>query len=86
MNKFRDIILRETKGIIPKAPNGFYYLFYSSSCKLSSSTITGRLINGKFVQYTEARSFDALNSTTSFLNDIRFLGIGKYDEKYNHFN
>lgn len=84
MNKFRNIILRETKGIIPKAPSGFFYLFYSRSCELTRSSVIGKLLDGKAVSYTEARSHENLDSSTSYSNDTRFIGIGKYDSKNNN--
>ena len=70
------IIYQNTKNVI--IPETFY-LFYSPTLAKITGSFAAKLIDGKSAEYTEARNFKRLDDFTSFHQDSRFVGLGKYN-------
>lgn len=65
---------------LPKlSHHDMFYLFYSPTLAKITGSFSTKLTDGKRVEYTEARDFKRLNEFTSFHQDSKFVGLGKYN-------
>jgi len=64
---------------IPAYKEGYFYLFHSPTLAKISGENHAKLIDGSKVKYTEARELHRLHEFTSYHQDSKFVGLGKYN-------